>query len=159
MILLFGPRVPTRKVLFYLLSLCLKMFKKKCLTYINFFSIQRSANFGYVTSAEFTVASQHQSNKCLGEKRKQFPFICFFPFGKSFSYTGFQIRAGTREYSLQAASFQTQANTTASLNIAFNLNTDCSVLEKLQFKGEPQKFCYRNRVHTFSLHLYFLLMP
>lgn len=36
-------------------------------------------------SVEFTVASQHQSNKWLGEKRRQFPFICFFPFGKSFS--------------------------------------------------------------------------
>lgn len=75
--------MPTREVLFYLLGVgrCLE----SILTYIHFFSIHRPLNVGYVTSAEFTVASQHQSNKCLGKKRRQFPFISFFLFGKLFS--------------------------------------------------------------------------
>lgn len=58
-----------------------------------------------------------------------------------FTYTGLQVRAGTREYSLHFGSTQIQANTTALLNIAFNLDTDYSVLEKLQLKGEQQKLC------------------
>lgn len=66
-------------------SLCVWRCLESTLDLYSLFSIHRPLNFGCITSAEFTVASQHQSNKCLGEKRRQFPFICFFLFGKSFS--------------------------------------------------------------------------
>lgn len=66
-------------------------------------------------SAEFTVASHPQSNKCLGEKRRQFLLYLLLPLWQIifFAHTGLQIRAGTKEYSLHSVSFQTQANTTA----------------------------------------------
>lgn len=66
-------------------SLCVWRCLESTLDLYSLFSIHRPLNFAYITSSEFTVASQHQSNKCLCEKRRQFPFICFFLFAKSFS--------------------------------------------------------------------------
>lgn len=71
------------------------------------------------------------------QEKKTISLYLLFPLWQIILFTQ---AFGTKEYSLHSASIQIQANT-ALLNIAFNLDADYSVLEKLQFKGEQQKAC------------------